>query len=193
MSRDLAFACVCGKVSGTLAPAKPATYGLHVLCHCRDCRAVVRHLSGRNEDAADLLLVTPRQICILDGMEHVRSLNLSPRGGHRVYAACCGTHLCNTPRKRQMPFASVRVDTLVGADVLGPVRADSFRQPPVTPKHKGLWRMVRHIATGAVAAHLNGSWRETPFFRADGRFKLPVDLIDKEAKRTAYADEPLRR
>jgi len=127
--------CRCGAVRGTLLDASPTT-GSRLVCYCRDCQAFARFL-GRPDvmDAAggtDIFQVSPSQVRITDGLEHVACVRLFEKGLFRWYADCCKTPIGNM-MGGGFPFIGVIVAFLEPAgdgrtadDVLGASRGGIF-------------------------------------------------------------------
>ena len=96
-----AIRCTCGQVRGEADLGHAYTRGT---CHCHDCQAYARWL-GRPElmDAAggtDIVPMSPADIRLTAGVEHLACMSLSEKGTLRWYAACCRTPLGNTARSR---------------------------------------------------------------------------------------------
>lgn len=184
-----AFSCRCGKLRGHISPVGPKT-GLHLICHCRDCRAAARYLGQPDSapDGVDLFQTSPDTIRFESGIEHLAVLRLSPKGPLRWYASCCKTPMFNTLARPGLAFVTVVLANADDAKVFGPVVAQSFvPQPGGPPKHKNGGRMVRTILTRLIAARLSGRWKQTPFFDLDtGAPIKPVQLIDREKRKALY-------
>jgi len=162
--------------------------GTHVLCHCGDCRAAARHLTGKVADTADVYQTTPDRITFLQGFDRLAVLRLSPRGLNRVYATCCNTAICNLIRTRQVPFAGWHVDTLSDSEILGPVVTEGFIQKGEKIGHKGILHSVGGVLSRALSARIDGRWRQTPFFAEDGDLTMPVHLMSRDERRAAYSE-----
>lgn len=179
------FSCSCGAVTGTVADAA-FSVGTHTYCRCADCRAACKHLTGRTYDYVDLLLANTHHFTYQSGTQHLRVLHMTPRGVHRVYAACCGSPMNTVATARGLAFASVYVDRLEDPSRVGKVKADIYQNLGNRTKHKGMARVVYGVASRAFAARMNGTWRGSPFFDAAGALTLPVDLISQQDKAAAY-------
>jgi len=72
----------------------------------------------------DIVQLTPAQVTIDQGMEHLRCLRLTPKGLYRWYAGCCKTPIANTISPG-FPFVGLVHNALAGNgppdDCLGPV------------------------------------------------------------------------
>jgi len=163
---DLAFACTCNKLRGTLRGVSPHN-GTRIECYCHDCRAA--EVFARQPDPApggvQLYQTTPDRIRFDAGLEELAVFSLSDTGILRWQARCCGATLFNTLRSPKTPFASFRTDRLEDDQALGPVKARAFvRKPGGKRGHQGLvhliWGILRHV----LPRRITGRWKETPFF-----------------------------
>ena len=93
----------------------------------------------------------------------------------RWYASCCNTPIGNTLATQKFSFIGLVHSCLEGAgapldDAFGPVRAwvnaNSAKGDP-KPKVRGLGTTVGWFLTTTLKARLNGSYKQTPFFRTD--------------------------
>lgn len=184
-----AFSCTCGKLRGRIAPAGPKT-GMHLMCHCRDCRAAARHLghSDTAQNGVDLFQTSPDTIHLESGTDQLAILRLSPKGPLRWYAACCGTPMFNTLSRPGLAFATVLLANADDPKLFGPIIAQSsVPQAGGPPKSKNGGRMVMGILSRMIAARLSGRWKKTPFFDlSTGEPIVPVHLIDKEERKALY-------
>lgn len=125
---ELRVACRCGKVTGDVREAAPATVN-RVICHCDDCQAFARHL-GRDDlldesGGSDIVQVAPATLRYHD-TQWLRCLRLGPKGLYRWYSDCCRTPLGNTVKG--IPFVGLHA-SLFGLDpgalddAVGPPRA----------------------------------------------------------------------
>jgi len=165
----LRFACSCGSLAGHVDQAA-VRRGCRILCHCADCRAVERYHNCPDTEGTgvDLLQLNPDMVVIDQGAEHLRLLQLSPKGLFRWYAGCCGTPLFNGLRTPRLPFIAVRSALFAEPDRLGKVLAQAFiPQPGKPPRHKGAGRMTMKLASRMIAAWVTGRWRQTPLFDID--------------------------
>ena len=179
------FSCRCGAITGTVAPTA-FQRGTHITCRCADCRAACKHITGERPEHVDLLLASPGDYIYHTGSEHLRVLHMTPRGVHRVYAACCGVPMNTVAPARGLAFASIYVDRLADPAQAGPLRAEVYDARSGTVKHKGMSRVVYGVVSRAIATRLDGSWKTGPFFADTGDLALPVDLISREDKLKAY-------
>lgn len=175
--------------------------GTRLRCYCRDCQTAAC-LHDPEQDllspagGTDLWHATPDLIEIEAGAETLKISRLSPRGGFRWYAGCCGALMFSTVRNLKIPFISVtlRRSELAGVSaVLGPVRCDAFtasaRAHPEAPKaDKGMRRAGLLALKRAGLTWLSGRGRLSPLRRADGTAIAPVEVITLEARRAAMPD-----
>ena len=100
MSTEVPLKCSCGSVQGVARDVSPKT-GNRLVCMCDDCQAYAHHL-GRAEHILDrnggteVFQLTPSQLTLTEGREHLRCLRLKEKGLMRWYAGCCNTPVANT-------------------------------------------------------------------------------------------------
>lgn len=185
MAAGAEFSCNCGAFRGHLSAAG-VTGGTRAVCFCQSCRE--NELAHGQPDPApepvDLFQTTPDAITITEGAGHLQLLRLSPKGILRWYAGCCGTPFANTTAKRSFPFAGLRADLFADKEALGKVRARAFvpQGPGKPPKTEGAARMAYGILSRMLAAFLSGSWKTTPFFKADGTPAAEPRILSKEER-----------
>ncbi|MGB3409239.1 MAG: DUF6151 family protein [Jannaschia sp.] len=182
----LGFACRCGKVRGEITDVSPAAV-TNILCHCKDCRSAYTHLGLADPDKVGILQTTQDRIHFTEGGENLRVFRLSPKGALRWFATCCGTPLFYTPASARLVHVGVNADRLDDPKAAGKVMAEGFIPgPDGKPRHKGAGRMVMRIATRMAAKTLNGEWRASPFFGADGKTpKVPPQILTREERAAA--------
>lgn len=177
---DIAFACRCGTVAGTLHGVRPSE-GTRVTCHCNAC-ARAMDLCGLGEEAAagvDLWQTTPDRIEIASGADRLVPMRLSPKGLLRWTARCCDTPMFNTFAGPGMPFVGMLTRTLAESAPLGPVIAHGFvTGPGGRQRHRHGHRVVWRLLKRTLAARLSGRWKHTPFFDATGRPIQPPQLVE---------------
>lgn len=129
MSQCLPFACRCGAVTGHIEHANPRE-GDRVVCHCRDCRDLVRHL-GQEErvlDAwggTDLYQSRCARMKLLTGRDQLATLHMTEGKTLRWYARCCRSPLFNTYANGRIPYVTTLLantpqelrDDLLGAPI----------------------------------------------------------------------------
>lgn len=111
MSAVVALSCTCGAVNGEARSIVPANSS-RVICSCRDCQTFA-HFLGRPQDiidqygGTDIFQLTPSQIVISKGREHIRCMRLSDKGMMRFYTECCRTPMGNTLASAKVAFVGV--------------------------------------------------------------------------------------
>jgi hypothetical protein len=187
-----ALRCECGKVQGVVVDPRRTFRGV---CYCRDCQAFA-HFLGRERDALDarggtgVVQTAPRNVSFTQGLSALACIRLTPKGLLRWYAACCNTPIGNTMASPKMSFVGL-VDTCLRdperslEHSFGPPRAwvyvDGARGTP-KPKQVGQGRMIRWALGTILKARINGDYRRTPFFRADGGQPIAPPRILGEAE-----------
>ncbi|PWJ18275.1 DUF6151 family protein [Jannaschia seohaensis] len=185
MAETLRFACRCGTLRGEVTDVSPAAY-TNIVCHCTDCRSAYTHLGIADPEKVGILQTTQDRIRITQGGEKLRLFRLSARGALRWYATCCDTPLFYTPTKARAVHVGLNADRLEHPDALGPVTAEAFIPAgPGKTKNRGLGRMVGRMVTRMAAKNLNGEWRDTPFFDADGAPARPPQVLSREERAAA--------
>ncbi len=106
----LPFACACGTITGAIEQARP-DQGDRVVCHCRDCRDLVRHLGqgDRVLDAnggTDLYQSRCARVKIHGGGERLATLHMTEGKTLRWYAECCNAPLFNTYANGRLPYVT---------------------------------------------------------------------------------------
>lgn len=107
---DLPFACRCGAVTGVIEKATPGE-GDRIVCHCVDCRDLVRYL-GQEERVLDHLGGTDlyqsrcARVKLHSGREKLASLHMTNGKTLRWYAACCNSPLFNSYANGRMPYVT---------------------------------------------------------------------------------------
>lgn len=191
---DVSFSCACGTLKGVLHEAAPEN-GCHLLCFCKDCRAFARHMGQMDAlepgGGSPLVQVLPARIEITQGADRIACLRLSPKGLHRWYAACCNTPIANTVGSSRMPLAGMWRPLFGEIEAFGPVTTLGFTKaalPGGPRKDKGLGKMFGGLLKRALAAYLNGTARQSPFFDRAGAPVVTPELISKEARAAAYRE-----
>jgi hypothetical protein len=187
---DVALRCACGAVRGTLLGASPRTT-LHVRCCCDDCQAFARW-TGRDDvvdecGASAIVMVSPSQVRITHGVEHLRAVRLTHKGLVRWYAACCRTPVGNTLALHAPPFVGLSRRVLDADDpaaqaAIGPVDATiqtRFATRP-TREHGVLRASARALALVARAV-LRGRTSPSPFTVA-GAWIAEPEVLTPEAR-----------
>ncbi|HET7545894.1 MAG TPA: DUF6151 family protein [Polyangiaceae bacterium] len=160
--------CRCGSVLGSLDLSRPSR--VRVVCHCGDCSAYARHIGSAL--ATQIVQVTPDQLTIRAGREHLRCLRLTERGLTRWFMACCKTPLANTSRHAWLPFVGVMSCVLEIEDEsrVGPaVHANGAHPTPWATVFRSLWALLRGF--------LFRRHRPNPFFDERGRPIVEPQII----------------
>lgn len=191
---QLQLECDCGQVQGTLRHIRAGTVN-RVICYCRFCQSYLRYLGreAKIPDAlggTDLFQVSPRDLQIDQGAEHIHALKLTGRGAARYYAGCCNTPLVNGMQNLSIPFVGVLAHAIKGFDndrtrddALGPVRArvncqtDAQRALPKTDRVSNVV-MVAHFMRLMVLWIVRRDARLSPFRYPDGSPRFPVERIE---------------
>ena len=183
MPIDIPLRCRCDSVRG-MALALAPDHGTHGICYCDDCQAFFHYLA-RDEmlDAhggSDIFQLTPAQLRIDAGAEHIRCVRLSDKGMFRWFASCCRTPIANTMGAARLPFAGMLL-CFVDPDVDQATRESAFGKPiafafgryarggappnvPAGVPIRWALRTVRKLARGFVL----GQHRPSPFFDEHG-------------------------
>lgn len=180
------FACSCGALSGRIHNLSPQT-GVHVLCFCPDCRAGEVYLDQPDPGTSgvDLVQVSPSDISINTGREHLGLLRLYPTGLLRWYATCCNTPMFTTVATPKIRLVGVRTQRLAQAEEAGRVRARAFvPKRGGKTRHEHPMRMIWPFVVRSLSGLISGAWRDTPFF--DPETRKPVveaKVLTKEERR----------
>ncbi|HVK98608.1 MAG TPA: DUF6151 family protein [Dongiaceae bacterium] len=174
--------CSCGAVRGAFdSSSGPAN---RLVCYCKDCQSFA-HFLKRPHDILDryggseIVQTLPRSITFTAGVENLACMRLSEKGLMRWYARCCNTPIGNTLDNPQFAFVGL-VHSCLDQDgqslemAFGPIRAVAFTKSAKggNLKQKGLVGAVVRTAVMLARGRLNGSYRSTPFFKAD--LKTPI-------------------
>lgn len=198
MPTDVALECTCGNVTG-VARVEPDR-GNRIVCMCDDCQAYV-HWLGRVDAILDasggteICQMTPSQLRITGGHEHIRCVRLGPKGLMRWHTACCRTPIANTLDKPGIPFLGMPVVFMRELDeaALGPILARiqaRFGKPPLPPGSHAtapfglLLRSIRLLLGG----YLRGAAKPSPLFDAQGK-PIVEPIILAPAEREALRAE----
>jgi hypothetical protein len=179
----LDWSCDCGAIRGVVAGGTRA--GLHLRCHCVDCRVANRWFGL--DGPADVFQTMPDKVSITDGAGQLALLRLGPRGLMRWYAGCCRVPLFNTLARPTLPFAALHVGRLADPARAGKLRGENHRPRPGRDRPETIpaivfWQLLFTMA----ATRLSGGWKRTPFFDADGAPVAAAKVLDK-AERQALA------
>ena len=170
--------CRCGTLQGHVRVGARANRGL---CYCRDCQAFA-HFLGHAADildplgGTDVIQTLPACVQLTAGADALACMRLTPNGLLRWYAKCCNTPVGNTLPNFKLSFVglvhSCLLDPATSLDAsFGPVRMrvntkgakGAVRAEPLATVAAAL-----RLVTGMARARLDGTYRRTPFFHADG-------------------------
>lgn len=173
---DLAFACACGSVKGTLIKAGPSV-GDHVVCHCTDCQAFAIHL-GAADRILDLHAGTAlyqgrcAAMRLSGGAEQLACLHLTEKPTLRWYARCCDMPMFNTYRNGRIPY----ITTLVA-------NCDSDQRGPI------LGQPIGHLFTGEAKGD-PGHLRPLSMAKLMRRFfwRMIADIFARDRRRCVLFD-----
>lgn len=201
---ELSLRCACGQLRGEARGLRPDGVN-RLVCMCEDCQAYAHHL-GRADEVLDahggteVFQITPSQIVLTEGTEHLRCLRLTPKGLVRWYAGCCKTPVANTVAWARMPFAGVvhafidpEVKGSTTEQVLGPILALTQARYAVGDPPTGAYqsapfslivRTLRFFARGMV----KGAHQPSPFFDSESGQPVVEPTVLSEQER-----ESLRR
>ncbi|WP_018015454.1 DUF6151 family protein [Teredinibacter turnerae] len=190
MSKVVPLACSCGAVKGELNVV-PGDF-FHVACLCCDCQAFAAQL-GREDFVLDssggseLFQTYPAYFKITEGAEHIRALQLKPKGLFRWYTACCNTPLANTMKSAHVPFVGLSVKLMQfdsAADksaAIGPVTLRAFgkhaRGPMPADAHATfpksfLPKILKFMGKGLLL----GKSRPSPLFKG-GKPVAEIEIV----------------
>ncbi|MEN8919418.1 MAG: DUF6151 family protein [Octadecabacter sp.] len=173
------FSCSCGGVTGTLAGISP-TSGSHAQCHCDDCRRAIVWLGNADpgRDGVSYFQTTPDRVTFTKGQDSLAAFTWKSNKLLRWYAPCCNTPLFNTMSTPKISTASLLTTNANSSTLFGPVKTHGFVAKPNGKRgHVGLGRLIWAMLKRTTRARLTGTWRKTPFFRADGTPAAPVQAL----------------
>ncbi|MDA7964264.1 DUF6151 family protein [Ruegeria sp.] len=188
-AQEIPFSCTCGSLQGHITK-RGMSSGTHVVCFCRDCRAAQLYF-GQPDPApgpVEILHMTPEDIVIDQGAEHLAAMRLSPRGMLRWYADCCNAPLVTTPASPKLPFGGFIVKRLADPAPLGPVTTRGFVPTPGgKQKHQKLRYAVIGLLKRIVASRLSGRWKTSIFFDAEtGQPTVTPTVLSKSERAALY-------
>jgi len=187
---SVALSCSCGAVAGELLEPERVT---RVVCHCRGCQAYARFL-GRPElvdeiGGTDVYQVTPDQVRISRGVDRVRCVRQTPKGGLRWYADCCKTPIVTSLDKPGVPWMGMPhlfVDAEDTRDAgFGPVEfrihGEAARGPAPEVHPSGPPGLVVKAMGRTIRDMFKGRARPHPVF-PDGEPLVPYVLLTDEER-----------
>jgi hypothetical protein len=123
----------------------------------------------------DIVATLPKYVSFTSGVGSLACLSLTDQGLLRWYASCCGTPIGNTMRDFRVPYVGL-VHICLGTpaaveESFGPVRLrvntrSAKGHPQLMPL--SMVAALLRFAPTVLFARLDGGYRTTPFFAADG-------------------------
>jgi hypothetical protein len=185
------FQCRCGAFAGEISPGPV----LHAVCYCRDCRAYAIHLGQQAAldglGGTEVVATQARFVRFTRGTPRLACLSLSERGVLRWYAGCCRTPIANTTRDWRLPYVG-----FVHTCLQKPLESSfpSVQMHVNTKSAKGevpVRRMQLFTLLGfmprLLMARFTGSYRQTPFFTAEGTPVARVEVLTPAERERALA------
>lgn len=126
MGSNIKLKCKCGNVEGVAKNVSPSS-GNHLICMCDDCQVFAKYLK-RDADILDenggtqIFQLTPSQVEITKGHDHIACLRLTEKGLMRWHTSCCKTPIGNSMGAK-VPFIGVPTVFMETHNSLGPIRA----------------------------------------------------------------------
>lgn len=193
MSTNVKLSCQCGKVKGRLEVVSSSSF--HVECFCSDCQRFANHLGQSNilskHGATELFQTYPAYMNISEGHEHIRCLQLTPKGLFRWHTACCNTPIANTLSTSNMPFVGILVEFMQFGDeqeklaTLGPIVLKAFGKyaidgMPADAHPRFPLSFMPKILIFMAKGKLTKKDHPSPFFNNDGQPIIPPFVLQKE-------------
>ena len=187
----LSLKCHCGNIQGEITQVTPKS-GSRAVCYCRDCQAFAKQLGKASEvlnefGGTEVYQVTPAQIKIHRGVEHIGRLKLTAQGIDRWYASCCNTPMGNTT-KASMPFVSVIANFIVDDNyvvakvgpILGSINIKDAlgRIPQAQLGLRSPRRLVLIVLFKLLRWKLLGKHKPHPFYTEAGEAIVAAKLCD---------------
>ncbi|MGX9354576.1 DUF6151 family protein [Roseobacteraceae bacterium S113] len=185
----MTFSCRCGETRWRVEAPKAGT---RVLCFCADCQTAARHLKAdvlTEGGGSDILQVAAHQLHV-EGAA-LALMRLSPKGVFRWHTSCCNTPVANSLPFPHLSFAGVLLANRQEEDAELPKVATVVNtvyakgRPGVPAKDHGLGRSVFSFFKRALAARLNGKWKDTPLFEGPPRHPVATPTILSKQERNA--------
>jgi hypothetical protein len=189
---NIALRCQCGKLQGEVDARRVAA---RAICYCKDCQAFARFL-GAEERVLDgaggtgIAAALPAAVQFTSGLEHLACMSLSPKGIYRWYASCCRTPVGNTPRNGKVAYVGlVRACLDAPAETLDRELGSSHitantesAHGPVKSTPLGTARALVKIGSMLLRARFGGSYRDNPFFDANGAPVRAPQVLTREER-----------
>lgn len=194
-SIDLPFSCRCGAVTGVIEHAT-AAQGDHIVCHCTDCRDLVRHFGQEDRildehDGTALYQSRCARMRIHQGKDKFAGLHMTNGPTLRWYASCCGTPMFNTYKNARIPYVTTilancdaegrkRLGEPLGHLFLGDAKGDTSNVRPLSMN-----KLLRRFLPRMIKDILSKDRRRTELFDATTLAPIaePCHLTDIEQKK----------
>ena len=189
------FACECGAVAGEIERATPAE-GDHVVCHCSDCRDLVRYLGKEArvlDDNGGTALYQSRcaRMQFERGRDKLAALHMTDAPTLRWYASCCNTPLFNTYRNGRIPYLTTllancgphgrkRLGEPLGHLFLDEARGDTSGLTPLS-----MSQLMRRFFRRMIKDILSGDRRRSELFDSKTLEPIAVPRHLTDAERAA--------
>ena len=188
------FSCECGKVAGFIEKATVAE-GDFVVCHCKDCRDLVRHF-GKEElildahDGTALYQSRCARMRITQGKEQLAGLHMTDGPTLRWYAKCCGTPIFNTYKNARIPYVTTLLANCDEAarkglgEPLGHLFLDDVEAETSALKPLSMNRLMRRFFPRMLKDIVSGDRRRSELFDRETLEPIvePRRLSDAEQK-----------
>ncbi|MGK0367846.1 MAG: hypothetical protein ACI9QD_000985 [Thermoproteota archaeon] len=198
MNNTIPLKCNCGKVQGIAKEISPKT-GNHIVCMCDDCQAFAHYLDKGNEvldenGGSHLFQITPRQIAITSGREHLRCMKMSPKGLKRWYTECCKMPIANTLGFK-ISFVGFFVDFIdfksantTKGELLGPVICSGMSKfgkgkLPDNSHEKFPLHLMFKMAKTIFFGSFTKSYLPNTFFNKDTGLAMTEELVISKKQR----------
>jgi hypothetical protein len=191
--------CRCGTLKGYVDTSKSVN---RAVCYCKDCQAFARYLRRPGEildcqGGTDVIQTLPAKVTFTQGQEQLACMRLTDKGLVRWYAKCCNTPIGNTAANYRLSFVGLIHNCLEAPpasldDSFGPVRMWSFTKNAKTTIDASPFGMVPGILiilAMLLRARLNGTYKRTPFFRADTGVPIVIPKILTTSEREAIYND----
>jgi len=177
MTRDVAFSCECGTITGCLLNVG-LRRGDRYVCYCSDCRDLTRHLGcdGKVLDrhgGLDIYQTRCARMRIHSGKDQLAAVHMTDKPLARWYAGCCNTPLFNTLDTGTFPFVTTIVhalDPTTRNAVLGPPRGALFAgeatDQDVEIPSTSMVAVYARFGVRALLDRFSGDYRRTELFDA---------------------------
>ena len=189
------FACACGAVAGEIERATPAE-GDHVVCHCSDCRDLVR-LLGKEARILDahggtaLYQSRCARMRFDRGRDKLAGLHMTDAPTLRWFTTCCDTPLFNTYRNGRIPYLTTllancdphgrkRLGEPLGHLFLGEAAGDTSGLVPLSMN-----RLMRRFFRRMIKDMLSGDRRRSALFDPQTLDPIATPRHLTNAERTA--------